>query len=143
MNIGERFGLVQDHFEQWRKYLKLWPQDSAADACAHVTHLISAFNITRKSNIIPGTGVCIDESMGKWIPFFSDTPEGIPHLTKLIRKPVGVGFEYKCMADAESGIMLFLEYQKGKESMEQKKWCDKYANHVALSLRLTEMLHGK
>ena len=65
MNIGGRFGLVRDRFEQWRKYLKLWPQDSAADPCAHVTCLISAFNITRKSNITPGTGVCIDESMGK------------------------------------------------------------------------------
>ena len=31
MNIGGRFGLVRDRFEQWRKYLKLWPQDSAAD----------------------------------------------------------------------------------------------------------------
>ena len=97
-------------------------------------YLISAFNETRKNNVAPGTGVCIDESMGKWIPFFSDTPEGIPHLTKLIRKPVGVGSEYKCMADAFSGIMLFLELQQCKESMEQKKWCDKYPKHVALSL---------
>ena len=87
---------------------------------AHVTNLISAFNETRKNNVAPGTGVCIDESMGKWIPFFSDTPEGIPHLTKLIRKPVGVGSEYKCMADAFSGIMLFLELQQCKESMEQR-----------------------
>ena len=87
-----------------------------------------------------GTGVCID---GVWVNGSSDTPEGIPHLTKLIRKPVGVGFEYKCMADAFSGIMLILEYQEVKESMEKKKWCDKYPKHVALSLRLTEMLHGK
>ena len=143
MNIGGRFGLVRDRFEQWRKYLKLWPQGSADNPYARVTYLISAFNETRKNNVAPGTGVCIDESMGKWIPFFSDTPEGIPHLTKLIRKPVGVGSEYKCMADAFSGIMLFLELQQCKESMKQKKWCDKYPKHVALSLRLTEMLHGK
>ena len=88
----------------------------------------------------PGTGVCIDESMGKWIPFFKDTPEGIPNLTKLIRKPVGVGAEYKCMADAWSGIMLFLEYQEGKDRMQLKKWCDQYPKHVALVLRLTEIL---
>ena len=29
MNIGGRFGLVRDRFEQWRKYIKLWPQGSA------------------------------------------------------------------------------------------------------------------
>ena len=64
-------------------------------------------------------------------------------LAKLIRKPVGVGAEYKCMADAWSGIMLFLEYQEAKDRMQLKKWCDQYPKHVALVPRLTEMLHGK
>ena len=47
------------------------------------------------------------------------------------------------MADAWSGIMLFLEYQEGKDRMQLKKWCDQYPKHVALVLRLTEMLYGK
>ena len=141
MDVGGRFGLVRDRFEGWRKYLKLLPADAAkADPYAHVSYLIGAFNENRKEKVSPGTGVCIDESMGKWIPFFKDTPEGIPNLTKLIRKPVGVGAEYKCMADAWSGIMLFLEYQEGKDRMQLKKWCDQYPKHVALVLRLTEML---
>ena len=29
--------------------------------------------------------------MGKWIPFFDNTPEDIPKLTKIIWKPEGVG----------------------------------------------------
>ena len=144
MDVGGRFGLVRDRFEGWRKYLKLWPADAAeADPYARVSYLIAAFNENRKEKVSPGTGVCIDESMGKWMPFFKDTPEGIPNLTKLIRKPVGVGAEYKCMADAWTGIMLFLEYQEGKDRMQLKKWCDQYPKHVALVLRLTEMLHGK
>lgn len=72
-------------------------------------------------NITTGTDVCIDESLGKWIPLFNDTPEGISHLTKWIRKPVGIWSKYKCMADALSGNMLFFEYQNGKGSLERKK----------------------
>lgn len=107
MDVGGRFGLVRDRFEGWRKYLKLWPANAPeADPYARVAYLIAAFNENRKKKVSPGTGVCIDESTGKWIPFFKDTPEGIPNLTKLIRKPVGVGAEYKCMADAWSGINI-------------------------------------
>ena len=64
----------------------------------------------------PGTEVVVDESMGKWIPFFENTPEGIPHLSKIIRKPEGIGVEYKDVADALTGIMvmLFIEIQEGK-----------------------------
>ena len=71
-----------------------------------------------------GTEVVIDESMGKWIPFFENTPEGVPHLSKIIRKPQGIGVEYKNVADAQTGIMLFLEIQEGKEAMAGKRYCD-------------------
>lgn len=58
----------------------------------------------------------VDESMGKWIPFFENTPEGIPHLSKIIRKPEGIGVEYKDVADALTGIMLFIRDTRGKRS---------------------------
>ena len=31
-----------------------------------------------------GTEVVIDESMGKWIPFFDNTTEGVPHIVRQI-----------------------------------------------------------
>ena len=108
-----------------------------------VRGLISAFNTTRMQNVKPGTEVVVDESMGKWIPMFEGTPEGVPHLTKIIRKPCGVGIEYKDVADVNTGIILFLEIQKDAELMASKKYCDQYPKHVALTLRLTEFLHGK
>ena len=46
------------------------------------------------------------------------------------------------MADAQTAIMLFLEIKEGKEAMAGKKYCDKYSISVALTLRLTEFLHG-
>eukprot|EP00731_Ephydatia_muelleri_P022143 Em0014g734a len=108
-----------------------------------VRGLISAFNTTRMQNVKPGTEVVMDESMGKWIPMFEGTPEGVPHLTKIIRKQCGVGIEYKDVADVNTGIILFLEIQEGAELMASKKYCDQYPKHVALTLRLTEFLHGK
>ena len=47
------------------------------------------------------------------------------------------------MADVNTGIILFLEIQEGAEHMTSKKYCDMYPKHVALTLRLTEFLHGK
>ena len=58
--------------------------------------------------------------MNSWVNghhFFKNTPEGIPHLSKIIRKPEGIGVEYKDVADALTGIMLFIEIQ-----MEKKLW---------------------
>eukprot|EP00731_Ephydatia_muelleri_P013647 Em0007g957a len=70
-------------------------------------------------------------------------PEGVPHLSKIIRKPQGIGVEYKNLANAQTGIMLFLEIQEGKEAMAGKKYCDRYPKSVALTLRMTEFLHGR
>ena len=39
------------------------------------------------------------------------------------------------MADTQTGNMLFLKIQEGKEAMEGKKYCDKYPKSVALTLR--------
>ena len=77
------------------------------------------------------------------IPFFDNTPEGIPKLTKIIRKPEGVGAEYKVLADAFTGIMLHIEIQESKEDMANKDFTDRFSKHTALVLRLTKMLHGK
>ena len=38
--------------------------------------------------------------MSSWVSRKQDhTKDGIPHLTKIIRKPKGVGTEVKCLAD--------------------------------------------
>jgi len=47
---------------------------------------------------------------------------GMPHVTKIVRKPKGVGLELKALADCESGIMLRLEIQKGKAAMASKEY---------------------
>ena len=44
------------------------------------------------------------------------------------------------MADTQTGNMLFLEIQEGKEAMEKKRYCNKYPNQWLLFSG--EFLHG-
>ena len=74
---------------------------------------------------------------------FEDIPQGVPHLTKIIHKPCGVGVEYKDTADVSTRILLHLQIQEGAELMERKRFCDMYPKHVATTLQLTVFLHWK
>ena len=60
----------------------------------YIQPLVDAINALRRKFAEQGTEVVIDESMGKWIPFFENTPEGVPCLSKIIRKPQGIGMEW-------------------------------------------------
>ena len=46
------------------------------------------------------------------------------------------------MTDAQTGIMLFLGIQEGKEAMAGIRYYDRYPKSVALTHRMTEFLHG-
>ena len=141
-NLGSRFNLARDRYLSWKRYLKLWPPDHSDNPWYMAHSLIHAFNQRRREVVEPGTECIIDESMGMWKPFFENTPEGIPSLRKIARKPQGIGIEYKNLADAETGIILHLEIQEAADIMAKKAYCDRYPKSVALVLRLTEMLHG-
>ncbi|KAL5484079.1 hypothetical protein EMCRGX_G020521 [Ephydatia muelleri] len=141
--MRERFGLARDRFIDWERFLKIWPPGDSDNKWKYIQPLVDAFNALQRKFVEQGTEVVIDESMGKWIPFFENTPEGVPHLSKIIRNPQGIGVECKNVADAQTGIMLFLEIQEGKEAMAGKKYCDRYPKSVALTLRMTEFLHGR
>jgi hypothetical protein len=68
---------------------------------------------------------------GKW------RKRGLPHVTKIKRKPKGIGTELKNIADATSGLMLRLEIQEGKEAMQRKEFSREYGAGTAVTLRLT------
>ena len=40
----------------------------------------------------------------------------LPHKTKIMRKPEGIGAEIKSLCDGESGILLKLEFMEGKDA---------------------------
>lgn len=61
---------------------------------------------------------------------------GIPHLTKIPRKPKSVGTEFKSAADVETGVIIRLEIQEGKEANNAKEFQDRFPFHTAVTLRL-------
>ena len=74
--------------------------EDLTDHWSPIRPFIAAINARRKQVIDPFYLVVEDELMSSWISRKQDrTIDGIPHLTKTIRKPKGVGTEVKCLAD--------------------------------------------
>lgn len=86
-----------------------------------------------------GSDIVIDECMSAWRG--RDAFECIfvlPHKTKIIRKPEGVGAEIKSLADGESGILLHLELMEGKNAQAAKEFCDEFPSSIAMTLRIVK-----
>ena len=75
LRIRERFGLARDRFLNWERYLKIWPGGEPVNTWDYIQPFVNAFNSYKRQFVEPGTEVVTDESMGKWIPFFENTPE--------------------------------------------------------------------
>ena len=65
-------------------------------------------------------------------------PDALPHTQKIMRKPKGVGTEFKNLAD---GVMMRLEIQERKADMADKDWSALPAG-TAWLLRLCEQYFG-
>jgi hypothetical protein len=71
---------------------------------------VAAWNTRRVEALNPGWKVCVDESVSAWRGLDGTVGEsGMPHVTKIARKPKGVGCEIKNAACAISGMMMTLE----------------------------------
>lgn len=67
---------------------------------------------------------------------------GCPHVTKIIRKPNGVGMEIKNLCDVDSGVMLVLEIVGPKEEMNDREYTAALGAGTALLLRLSRQFAG-
>ena len=92
----------------------------------------------------PGWQLCIDESVSSWRGKDGDfCSDGMPHVTRIDRKPKGVGCEIKNCADADTKVMLQLEIQEGAEIMCTREYVADYKlAGTAQVLRLTKPWHG-
>jgi len=63
------------------------------------------------------------------------TAFGIPQLTKIARKPQGLGAEVKAVACGDLGMLLGLDIQEGKERNLQKTYVAEYGAGAAAVLR--------
>lgn len=114
------------------------------DDWSMISDLVRNFNTNRQKNISPGSHIVYDESMSQWKPRTSKTG-GLPHLSYIQRKPRPLGTEFKNAADAESGIMLFLEIQKGRVGMRGAEFAGELGAQAACAARLgkaSASMHG-
>ena len=144
--FGARFGLSQHRTDMLLRSLRFCPLTDVDknDKWSPVRRLIDGFNLRRVELFYPSWQICVDESMSAWRGkdgnFCSD---GLPHVSKIERKPKGVGTELKDAADTETKVIIQLEIQEGKEEMEKKEYMDVYKKAgTAQVLRLTKPWHG-
>ena len=120
--------------------------DEEAASCSfwQVQPLVDAFNDCRVQRVIPGYKLVVDESMSEWRGKDQryGAKSGCPHVTKIIRKPKGVGMEIKNLACCDSGIMMALEIMAGKEEMRTRTFVREYGSGTALLLRLSQAWKG-
>ena len=67
--------------------------------------------------------VCRSARRGKDGNYCSD---GMPHVTKIARKPKGVGAELKDAACAVTRVIIALEIQEGKDAMAAKRYMQEW-----------------
>ncbi|EGZ15938.1 hypothetical protein PHYSODRAFT_509615 [Phytophthora sojae] len=70
------------------------------------------------------------------------THDGLPHVTKIARKPEGKGTELKSLADGDSGVLLGLELMEGTARQRRKEYCSEFGEGTSVVLRLTEKYKG-
>jgi hypothetical protein len=75
--------------------------------------------------------------MSAWRPR-QDKYGGPPHISFIKQKPKPLGTEFKTVADAESGVMLHLDIQRGKGEMNNAAYKTKLGATAACIKRLAE-----
>ncbi len=68
---------------------------------------------------------------------------GLPNISHVPRKPEPLGTEFKCVAEPESGCLLALEIQRGKEGMRHRQYNDEMGNTGGCTLRLMTTINGQ
>ena len=146
-NFGSRFGMSRTRFAELVKYLRMHDpaldDEDDPDPWRQVRTFVDEFNKNRAERVIPGWILVVDESTSKWRGLGDWYDLGMPHITKIPRKPEPVGLEIKDMCDGESGIMLYLEMMEGQAVMRTKKFEGAGMKAgTAHCLRCTEPWHG-
>ncbi|OQR88090.1 hypothetical protein ACHHYP_07563 [Achlya hypogyna] len=116
---------------------------NASDPWAAVRPFVDCFNAARKAHFVPGNVLVVDECMCGWRGREGKyCVDGMPHKTKIPRKPESIGVEMKAVACGESGILLRIEIMEGKERQKMKAYADKHNDGTAVALRLTQDYNG-
>ena len=104
-NFGLRFGISRNRLNDLLHYLRFCPADEYTNKedkwspvrrnkWSPVRRLIKGFNEQRAATFYPCWSICVDESMSAWWGKDGNyCSDGMPHDTKIERKPKGVEVE--------------------------------------------------
>eukprot|EP00731_Ephydatia_muelleri_P012969 Em0007g279a len=127
-DFGGRFGMTRHRFQ---------------DITNCFSFTVPRDGVGADDNIIPGCHLTVDECMSAWKGSDGEyVAEGMPHKTKIARKPEGVGAEMKALACEETGIILKLDMMEGGEANRRKDFSQEYGEGTAVTLRLTKEYYG-
>ena len=157
-NYGERFNMSKHRFKFIRRCMRFAVTPGATqrpvgdvplmergdiDPWEPIRPFVDAFNANRAKSVTPGRVLTVDEVMSMWLGLDGDyAVEGLPHVTKIARKPRRVGTEMKACADGESGIMMNLQIMEGKERESFKKLNAQHGFGCAVYMRCIENWYG-
>jgi len=116
--------MKQYRFQQIRDVIwNMWasPEEKRNDDWWIISHCIIEFNQNRKRQVSASFMKTMDESMSAFRPQTRATGN-LPHLSFILRKPENLGTEFKVVACPITGIILYLEIQKGREKMQQANY---------------------
>ena len=102
-----------------------------------ISPAIKLFNDRRKTHVWSSYLKVFDESMSAYTPQSTKTGN-LPHLSCILRKPEPLGSEFKVVADSVTGMLLYLELQRGKKGMDKAKYADTKKATAACCIRLAE-----
>ena len=143
-NYGRRFGMSKNRFKLIQEcYAFAPPAAPGNDPWWQIRPIIDSFNDRMRKVVIPGTFLCIDECMSMWKGLCWKIAGifGLPHKTKIARKPEGVGCEFKSLACVQTGIILALDIMEGSARNAAKQFNNLGAG-IGTCLRMTAPWHG-
>lgn len=144
-DVESRFGMSFTRFKALSDCLRLDQFVEGAigqDPYKPIRSFVEGFNERRVAVVIPGRDIVVDECMSTWKGIESIfSHESFIHITKLKRKPRGIGIESKCAADGSSCIMLQLEVQEGKDA-PLRAFEPEHQPHTAVVMRLMNPWSG-
>ena len=109
-NFGARFGMSRDRFRELTANLRWNAEEdpdlpiAETDKYNQVRLMFRQFNDYRKSVVVPGVALFVDECMSFWAGAEGKHhADGIAHMSKLQRKPKSTGTEIKLFATWKQG----------------------------------------
>jgi hypothetical protein len=141
--FGIKTGLAQRRFKFIRKHFATGAVGAGAKTFDAFRPIQTFFNNRISDCFSPGLHVVIDESTCGWHGKDEKRADGPPAMTHMKDKPEPVSFMFKTLCCAETGIMIALELQEGKDIMASRTYsCTGEKSSTAVTLRLTDSLPG-